>query len=147
MGFHVDILDAKCYLKGLNPYGEVDGGYLRIQGPLLQGMIRDKEGKPYIYHIEAPEHKHFFRPDDPFANTSRNLDDGPVFCLRWSISSAFNIAGDIWALILSPLEDADRPAFLQDVASSSQVYRRIGIADSYAPKWFEHEVEREIIIV
>jgi hypothetical protein len=148
MDIHVDILDAKCYLKGLNPYGEVDGGYVRIRGPLLQAVVRSQH-YPYIsiYHIEDPANWCFFTPNDPATDTSKILYNDPVFCLRWCTSRTMRDAGEVWALILSPVEDADRPAFLQDVAAPSQIYRRIGITRLYSLKWSGHEVEREILIV
>ena len=74
----VTILEAKCYVPGLNPFGRVSDGYIRLRGQISEATLTcDNPHSGAHYVISGQEENIWFRPDSALVE-----QDGSVFRAR-----------------------------------------------------------------
>ncbi|OCL15225.1 HET-domain-containing protein [Glonium stellatum] len=48
---NIKILDAQCTLAGLNPLGEITDGFIKLRGPVLEGILITPELHEFAYQL------------------------------------------------------------------------------------------------
>ncbi|KAJ4129772.1 hypothetical protein NW768_006741 [Fusarium equiseti] len=60
----ITIVEAKCHVPGLNPFGRVSDGYLKLRGKVFQGTLTcDNPHSTAHYNVISSEGLWWFRPD------------------------------------------------------------------------------------
>ncbi|KAL9617228.1 MAG: hypothetical protein Q9160_007956 [Pyrenula sp. 1 TL-2023] len=143
--FLMDVIDAHCEVKGSNPFGQVNHGFIKASGPLLRATprfdLRPEEIR--FSHGGGSEARLNFRLDYPLSELeAANMD---IFCLPIISQSSRNSME--WGE-----RDVSRTIFLMlvphDGPSHDRAFERIGLA--YVSKLvdnFDQEVKEQITIV
>ena len=148
----ITILEAKCYIPGLNPFGRVSGGYLKLRGKVFEGTLTC--GNPHSaahYDVVSSEGEWWFRPDSALGvqegKVSRAREDQALSEFTAKVTCMF-----LGTCVFSTYIEGDMPTHYIMVFGAGDEegsYCRIGLASLQmaSPFKLDNYLEREMKIV
>lgn len=138
----VDFDRTECPPKGLNPYGEVEYGYIFVTGRImtLRCFLPSPGGKASLWKEEKdgdPE-GHTFQPDNGYELDKLGLKE--VVCLRLCTKArTVNAYDDDGALVLRKPDAKLLARQPEHVRKHDYVFQRVGYLDVYSHKAWKHD--------
>ncbi|KAF2103351.1 HET-domain-containing protein [Rhizodiscina lignyota] len=133
--FHLKILESDCTVPGLDRYGRIGSGYLRLTGCLIEGKIPGNipTASDESCFIEWNGNKNPFRPDRIYK--LQKGKSGCVYCLRL-------------CTLLHEDSKFERTLVLRKLAHNDEVYERLGLmVNNHADRWDNCGDTKEITII
>ncbi|CAG7560595.1 unnamed protein product [Fusarium equiseti] len=148
----ITILEAKCYVPGLNPFGRVSDGYLKLRGKVFEGTLTcDNPHSTAHYDVVSSEGEWWFRPDSALVvqdgNVSRSRDGHALSKFTAKVTCMY-----LGTCCFSTYIEGDKLTHYIMVFGAGDEeggYCRIGLASlqTFSPFKLDNHMDREIKII
>lgn len=135
-----EILEAYTIPRTTNPYGQVRGGYIRLRGPLKQGVV----GPTIVHKVYSGRNVHISLLDP---SSSKSVGDNSYCRFDTTVVGEGN---KVWCLEVQ--SDSSRGLLLVQTDNEEGEYCRIGVfvldnLSGIMPDWFEDCEEHVVTII
>ncbi|KAF7558234.1 hypothetical protein G7Z17_g193 [Cylindrodendrum hubeiense] len=138
----IDYARTRCHLSGLNPFGEVDSGYIFLTGHILHVSFSFIGDGVFLQKAGHDKKKPFERPDS--LARLRKLKTADLFCLRFCTKESASAGdGDDCALVIMAADPTDLARQPKEVREFKHVYQRAGFIKNYLTREWRHAEDSE----
>ncbi|KPM41464.1 hypothetical protein AK830_g5076 [Neonectria ditissima] len=146
----IDLARTECHLSGLNPYGEVDYGYIFLTGRVMEITFSVNADMVWLQKFGE---KHNLRHPDSISQLRgwEMLGDCKLYCLRLCTKvGTSNAWDDDFALVLRKADGdllARQPKHVQEFPN---VYERVGLWTAYRVRSWHHaqdSVKKDLYVI
>ncbi|KAK7417441.1 hypothetical protein QQX98_004561 [Neonectria punicea] len=131
----IDLSRTQCHPKGLNPYGEVDYGYIFLTGRIME---IDFSIAGNMVWLEKLDEKVNLRHPDSISGLQK-LGKCKLYCLRLCTKiGTGNAWDDDFALVLKEAVGKDLARQPKQVREFPNVYQRVGLWTAYRVRSWNH---------
>ncbi|KAK7422748.1 hypothetical protein QQZ08_009372 [Neonectria magnoliae] len=132
---NIDLSRTQCHLGGLNPYGQVDYGYIFLTGRVME--VDFSVDRTMISLKKLGDQYTLENPDS--TSGLQKLGNCKLYCLRLCTKiGTGNAWDDDYALVLKRAQGKDLAIQPKEVRECPNVYQRVGLWTAYRVRSWNH---------